>query len=190
MDAIKIIMGNDFHFLLQNKIRNYSKNKSTDPNINLNIINAEGEQFTVLISETDFYSPLHTYVHKIINKDLESQFKLGSTTINNYLSLHSFSISDETDITLNHILERSYFYETDYIKINFNHHADKSIPPSTDDLYFATFLSETEKRTILYKMQDYGLFVNSNIMQLSKYELTLELVINLHKFMANDYHKI
>lgn len=190
MDAIKIIMGNDFHFSLLNKIKNYSRNKSPDKNINLNIINAEGEQFTVLISETDLYSPLHTYIHRIILDDLGSQVKPGSSTISNYLSLHSFSINDQFDMSLNHILKKENFRQTDYLKINFNHHTEPLTESSTNDIYFHTFLTDTEMKTILYKMQEYGLFVNSNFMRLSGDELVFELVLNLHKFMANDYHKI
>lgn len=193
MDAIKIIMGNDFHFSLLNKIKNYSRNKSTDQNINLDVINAEGEHFTVLISETDLYSPLHTYINKIILNDLGSHVRPGPSTISNYLLLHSFSINDQFDITLNHILKKENFqivgsskeHYNDYLKINFNHHTEQLIQSSTNDIYFHTFLSENEMKTILYKMQDHGLFVNSKFMQLSGESLVFELVLNLHKFMTN-----
>ena len=190
MDAIKIIMGNDFHFALLNKINHYSKNKSTESNINLNIINAEGEPFIVSISETDFYSPLHTYIHKIIIKDLEPHAKAGSSTINNYLSLHSFSINDQFNVTLNHILKKENFQQNDYLKINFNHHSNQLVFPSTNDLYFHTFLTEIEMKRILYKMSDAGLPINSNFMQLSGEKLTFELVFNLHKFIIDEHDKI
>lgn len=184
MNVIKKIMWSEFYNNLEDKINKYSENKSTEGNIDINIVNYLHQQFTVKISEKDLHSPLYTYIFKIIAKDIEVQNIMIS--LQDYLSLYGFSLNNQFNLTVNHVLQLENFKKSDYLKIKSIDGENKFVRDRYE-IYFCDFLTELEMKMILGEMKKYDMKIYSSIGELVGDELIYTVRFYLYKFENHNF---